>query len=856
MGEVYRAKDPQLGREVALKILLATLAQDPLRLQRFEQEAKAASALNHPGILTVYAFGREQDIVYLATELLEGETLRDRLQAGPVSAKLAADWANQIARALSAAHEKGIIHRDLKPENLFLVRKETLKILDFGLARVERSDESKAVFQDESTVFETSAGTVLGTVGYMAPEQVGGQKADGRTDLFALGVVLYELLTGKNPFRRETPVETLHAILHGEPPDLPENIPLELSRIVMRLLEKSPERRFQSAHDLAFALEGVAGFASSSQIRKGESKTSNPPFLPRVLKLAFLGFGVLGAGFLGLYYGKNSRQPVFSPSVQFEVQPPENALFYGYAETHNIALSPDGETLAFIAESGGTPRLFVRPIHSAQAKALAGTETARSPFWSPDSQTIAFFAGGQLKSIPVQGGLVKGLCELQGTNTGSWGSRGEIIFSQGFGPKDGLFKVPEGGGTAQQIPSAGDLPRWIEFLPDGHRFLYWDRDKDSVEGRLYLGDLDSNQSRELLAVSSQARFAAPHQLLYIQNNILVAHPFDPNKAEFTGDPVPVAANIPHFFNGWSAFSVAGTKAIAYQVLPEARPLVWLDRHGGEIETIGLPGRYLAVRLSPDGLSAVTTLSNPNTTFTDVWVLDLKRGGTTRLSQEPFLEWSPIWSPDSQLIAYTATRPGPQFEVKVRKIEDGSQVYSLDPHPFFLWARSWTNAGIFLDKFDPKTGQDIWQWKVPDLKPTIFMQTEFHESLPSPSPNGKWLAFYTTASGKGEVELVRLDAPGRAIRVSQGARGFLPRWRADSGELFYISASGWMTSISVSGTAMPVLGDPDSLFPLEVSNEDGFDVDANGTRFLVSTTRPNSVLPITITTQWTQHIQKP
>jgi eukaryotic-like serine/threonine-protein kinase len=850
MGEVYRAKDSRLGREVAVKVLPADVASDPERLRRFEQEARAASAIHHPNLLTVFDVGTHDGVAYLVTELLTGESLRELVRKGPLAPKRAVELGTQIAKGLAAAHERGIVHRDLKPENLFLTQDGVAKILDFGLARLDLPERDEAELQNASTVLETSAGTVLGTAGYMAPEQVRGERADARSDLFALGVVLHELLAGANPFRRDSTIESLNAILKDEAPDLADASSASnpgLARIIGRLLEKDPARRFRSAHDLVFALEGLAetpsgagrqplGVAGSAAVRRR--------WLTWLAALALFAAGLA----LGVLLLRVAPREAPRP-VRFEIAPPGAGGFPSNAETHHLALSPDGRTLAYVTREGGRWLIHLRDLDRVEPRPIAGSEGAYSPFWSPDGSTLAFFAGGKLKRVARGGGPVQSICAVQGSNTGAWGRDGVIVFSQNFGPNDGLFRVAAGGGSPERLTTPGDMARWIEFLPDGRRFLYWSRRPDGVTGQNTVMDLVSGETQPLAGVVSLARYAAPGWLVYLRGSTLVAHRFDADSSTLAGEPLPIASGVPFFFTGWGAFSVAGPHALAYQVRPASTALAWYDRHGREIGPIGPAARHLAVRLSPDGTRAAVTRADPDTEFTDIWIVDLGRGGATRLTDEPYLDWSPAWSPDGELVAYTTVAPGPRFTVTVRRVVDGTKVIALPPHASFFWVRGWSRAGAFLDANEPTTGWDLWRWPALDAEPQPLLATEFHETLASPSPDGRWLAFYTGESGGGEIELIRPAAPGRRIRVSRGARGVVPRWRGDGGELFYVSTDSWLTAISVGAGDPPTLGEPTPLFRVDLVGEDSFDVTADGQRFLVAGTPPDSSLAITVALDW-------
>ncbi len=562
MGEVYRARDPKLGRDVAIKVLPATFSADTERLRRFEQEAQAAGALNHPNILSIYDVATHDDSLYVVSELLEGETLRERMDGAALPSRKAIDYALQTASGLAAAHEKGIVHRDLKPENLFITRDGRVKILDFGLAKlIEPKNESAAQTDVPTRIVHTNPGAVMGTAGYMSPEQVRGRAVDHRSDIFAFGAVLYEMLSGNRAFKGESAVEMLNAILKEDPPDISvtnSNVPPALERVVRHCMEKNPEERFQSARDLAFALEAVSGFSGSQTL----AADIVPPPLARLKSRERLAWIIAGVMLLGLlaalpfvisYF---RRAPVESSVVRFPVSLPDNAKFVSDVETHNLSISPDGQRLAFIAESEGQKMLWVRSLDALSAQSLPGTEGAISPFWSPDGRYIAFFAEGKIKKIEAAGGSAQTVCNMpaEGDAVGTWGRDGTILFAKEFtdGNEEGIYRVPAAGGTPTLLVKSTieTFNYWIHFLPDGRHFLFY-KEVEKSEGRgVYVGSIDSAETKLLVQTPSRTRveYAPPGYLLYMRDSTLLAQGFDADNLRLTGEPFAVVERLYYFDN--------------------------------------------------------------------------------------------------------------------------------------------------------------------------------------------------------------------------------------------------------------------------------------------------------------------
>lgn len=604
MGEVYRACDGRLGRDVAVRILPLVFATDPDRLRRFEQEARAAGMLNHPNILAVHDVGVQDGVSYVVSELLEGENLRARLARGPPSK--VSDWGSQIARGLAAAHARNLVHRHLKPENLFITRDGHVKILDFGLAKMmTRAPGPPTKTVGSTRGFDTQPGMVLGTVAYMAPEQARGQAVDHRSDLFALGAVLREMLTGVAVFARATAADTATAILNEEPSSEitasgPMVFPLE--RIARRCLEKRPEERFQSASDLAFALEAVATL-TGSEARHAVRGTSSSPLgvllRPRaaLVALALAAAAVAGA-VVGMRLEVEPRTDV--APVRFTVAPPADLPFYDVP-----ALSPDGRRLALVTrDSAGTRRPWLRALDSDAVQPVPGGEGVSYPFWSPDSQSIGFFADQQLKRVAVAGGPPIVICDAQNGRGGTWNSEGLILFAPGVSSP--ILKVPASGGTPEPAsrldPEREVSHRWPHFLPDGDRFFYLGDAKPGGKATLRVDSLRTPGSLRILDGVTEGQYS-DGLLFFFRRAVLLAQPFDLKRLALSGEPKAVLENILPLNSGRFAFSSSRNGALAFLPLPMWNPmtqLTWFDRRGRSPGTVGQPDRYSRISIAPDG----------------------------------------------------------------------------------------------------------------------------------------------------------------------------------------------------------------------------------------------------------------
>ncbi len=876
MGEVYRARDPRLGRDVAIKVLPTAFSADVDRLHRFELEARAAAALNHPNILAVYDIGTDASAPFIVSELLEGETLRERLHAGPVAVRKAIEQALQIARGLTAAHDKGIVHRDLKPENVFITRDNRAKILDFGLAKLTQDPPTVGPASAMATVpSPTQPGIVLGTVGYMAPEQVRGLPVDHRADLFAFGAILYELLTGHRAFSRDTAPETMAAILNEDPPDLSvasAPIPLALVRIVDRCLEKSPSGRFQTAADLAFALEGLSDGSGASKAVRASTHTHRE-------YRSWLGWGaaaLLLATLAPLAYRHVRERPAVPSPIRFQVPPTVE-----FGGPGNFALSPDGRRLAFVGRgSDGIMRLWIRDMDSLEVRPLPGSEaneTTPPPFWSPDGRFVAWDAGGKLKKLDVSGGPPQTLCDLPSVAVGgSWNRDGDIIVGNIIG---GLLRVRDGGGAATPV-TAPDPSRKEEFhllpsfLPDGRHFVYLRVSPTAPEfSGTYVGTLDAKpeeQSGErLLPYEIGLTYAAavdsgPGRLLFLREGTLMAVPFDETRLALAGDPVPVAERVGSFRDG-GFFSTSANNVLVYRSAETDSQITWFDRQGTVTGRASEPGGFRGVALSPDGNRAVASRTNPqDASRADLWVFDLlQEGRATRLTLGTGIAEYPVWSPDGKRIAFTLGNS--LVRQKLASGEGDEQDLVRSDSAGSIRPTSWSPDGRLLLYAAVSSNTEGWNlWVLPGIeaKPVPFVRTGFNEEEGRFSPDGRWVAYVSNQSGPSEVYVRGFAtdfssgsaSTGGNVLVSRGG-GTSPRWRADGRELFYLAPDGKMTAVEVSAGQEFNVGAPTPLFQTPPGALVG-DVTADGKRFLLVTpVGPSASVPFTVVLNWTAGLKK-
>ena len=891
MGVVYKAEDTKLDRTVALKFLAAHLLNDDEAKARFLREAKAAAALDHPNICTVYEIGEAEGKTFLSMAFIEGEPLEAPIERGPLPLKEALDIGRQIADGLEAAHEKGVVHRDIKPPNVMVDAKGHATIMDFGLARLTEASRL------------TKADQTMGTVAYMSPEQAQGMEVDSRSDIWALGVVLYEMVRGQRPFQGEYDQALLYEIVHEEPEPLTgvrAGVPMELEFIVGKCLAKDPAGRYQSAGDAIVDLRtcaeklksgrsailrtGVVGPArvpvatgESAEVGTQHVTPSMPATVParmggRIWMALAGAFLVTTAVFAWLYFAK---QPARPQPIMFTIDPPEGVTFES-GEYAPPVLSPDGTKLAFVGLTEDGKSLWVRPLDSLDAQRLPGTDGAEFPFWSPDNRYLGFFADGKLKKIDITGGPPQTLCDAPNGRGGAWAEDGQgsglIIFSPMITSL--LHRVSSAGGESTPVTyvseGRGLGHRHPRFLPGG-RFLYIQHEGPGViESSVFLGDLSTarsrtqaNETKPLLQASSRVSYAPPTAshpqgyLVYVLDDTLFAQPFDVESAEFTGERFPIAESVYASRIGGGDFSVSAAGTLSYRTggAESTTEITWFDRQGDKLGTVGEAGHHLGVRLSPDGGRLAVNTVDPQTGNYDIWVRDLRRDAVTRLTFHAAVDRSPVWSPDGTRIAFSSRRDGSGIYEK--SAGGAGQAEALFDMQFggHLW--DWSRDGRYLSYFTLASSIDVFALPMEaERKPIPLAQTEFLEAAGSFSPDGAWIVYYSIETGRREVYVRPFSEDGKFQVSRNGGRS--PMWSTDGKEIFYVSGNKIMaapvqtTSLQDGATfevgVSQVLFEVDRQLPVIVM----FDITADGQRFIIPVpTEEQANLPITIVTNWQQ-----
>jgi serine/threonine protein kinase/WD40 repeat protein len=863
MGEVYRARDTALKRDLAIKVLPNSYTSDPDRSRRFQQEAEATAALNHPNILTIYQVGSDNGTFYIAAELLQGESLRDKLLAGRLTLRSAIEYGVQIARGLAAAHEHEIVHRDLKPENVFITKDGRVKILDFGLAKLTQRTSNVGDMAPTRTL-ATEPGVVMGTVAYMSPEQVQGKTVDHLSDVFSFGQVLYEMLAGRRAFQKPSAVETMTAILTEDPPALAQvapNVPVALQRVVHRCLEKSSEQRFQAASDLGYALEALSDSGGFPMVSAPAAER------PTWQKWILAGAAVaLIAAAIGILIARHRSE---TPPLQMEasILPPPGEGFWANLN-RPAAISPNGASLALIAMRNGHTELWLRRLDASEAQPIAGTEDASYPFWSPDSRHIGFFADGKLKKVDASGGKVAEICQAGMLGLGgAWSSRGVIVFATLASP---LRAVNENGGTPEPISSIpltnGAIGQmWPVFLPDGKHFLFLDWRYPSAgksDNSIWIGSLDGEKARPLPLNSTSVQYASGY-LLFVRNGDLFAQPFNLVKNELTAQAFPVARNVQfESFIQDGAFTVSANGILVYGTAGTGvdSELTWMDRGGRSLSVLGEAGQFETQAISPDGKRVAVSLRFSNLRQ-NVWIYDTDLG--TRVPLEPVDTGNPIysprWSPDGRQVAYRDLGGGSHCTIYIHNSDGSGQAKKvLEASEGAISVEDWSPDGRHLlfchSRFE---GPTYWhdRLRVAPMEGGGKLEFEIDNAANGKfSPDGHWIAYSDDTSH--QVYVTPFPGPGARIAVSSST-GNDPRWRGDGQELFYADKDQTLISVQVRESAADfrVLSSR-PLFKLPLPDNVGFyDVTHDGKRFLINVrTHKQQAAPLTLVTNWTAQLQ--
>jgi Tol biopolymer transport system component len=895
MGEVYRARDTRLGRDVALKVLPEAFASDAERMGRFEREAKVLASLNHPNIASIYGFEESSGVRALVMELVEGQTLAEQISRGIAGqgsgtagaglkagatqargrARLALDEAlviaRQIAEGLEYAHERGIVHRDLKPANVKITPDGVVKILDFGLAKALEGEAAAGNPSSSPTMsrLATQAGILLGTASYMAPEQAKGKAIDRRADIWAFGCVLFEMLTGRHAFDGETVTDVLAAIVMKEPDWslLPGSTSPAIRKLIIRCLKKDAKQRLQAIGEARIAIEEAMSGADAEAPEFGRAPSEAPagrgPRWRRALPCAlFLAVGIALGGAMAISLWRAA--PV-APAVISQVLPPKGEGFAFDGQTAGPpVLSPDGRKLAFAAiSSNGKQQLWVRPLDSATAEPLAGTEGATYPFWSPDSRNLGFFVNGKLERIDTSGGSPLALCDAPNGRGGTWGTDGTILFTPDITRV--IYSVPSTGGTPKLVekmgPQLGGLgtARWPQFLPDGKHFLFYHFSDVGTQSGTYAIALDGGVPKLIVAGKSNAVYAPPGYLLFIRQGTLMAQRFDASKLRLIGEATSVAEEVlQNFIVFRSIFTASDTGVLAYEtggVGTGGFQLTWVDRSGKALAKVGAPGEYYTPRISPDGKKLAVTIRDAS--GDNLWVVDLARDIKTRLTFSN-VDLSGAWSPDGKTIAFESGR-GKLIHLYTKAADGTGRTIPLVRGDANEYDPVWSADGryILYERSEPASPTQTQIWAVPmfgERKPFPVVQSRFSVDQPALSADGKWLAYVSMESGSPEVYVARFGLGGAIGRwqVSAGG-GNWPEWRRDGKELFYFSGDDKIMSAEISVRGSDILiGKVQPLFQANYSGGPGwvYDVSPDGKKFLLITQgSEQAARPLTLVVNW-------
>jgi eukaryotic-like serine/threonine-protein kinase len=863
MGEVYRARDTRLERIVAIKVLPAHLADRAELRERFDREAKTIASLNHPHICTLYDTGHQDDIDFLVMEYLEGETLAQRLQKGGLPIQQVLQYAIEISDALDKAHRKGVTHRDLKPGNIMLTKSGT-KLLDFGLAKLKQ-EVAPAIPDSQLPTMKsaiTGEGTILGTLQYMAPEQVEAKEVDARTDIFAFGAVVYEMATGKRAFEGKTQASLIAKILEIDPPPISSLQPMTppaLDRVVKKCLAKEPEERWQAASDVCDELKWIA--EGGAQVGLAPIATAKGAgSLGRRALILSLGTLLLGAAISGVAIWNLKPAPTQPVTRTVITLPPAQKL----ATSPAVALSPDGTHLAYAAIQGGTPQLYLRAMDSLEVRAIPGAEGADEPFFSPDSQSVGFFAGGKLKKVSVSGGAPQTLSNVALPYGASWGSRGMIAFGPSF--TGVLQQVSEAGGIPQQLSRSenGDVSqRWPEFLPDGKALLFATGPSgfsfSYFNAQVVVESVVTGERRNLIPGGTFPHYASSGHLVYAQGANLMAMPFDAQRLIATGAAVPVVEGV-------LEYGISATGSLVYVpggVQSSQSRLVWVSRSGAE-EPLAAPVHgYRNPRLSPDGRLVSVDIREQGL---QVWLYDLARETLTRLTFEGSANGTPTWTPDGKRIAFQSNKEGP-INLFWQLADGSGGLERLTNSEYLQSPNSWSPDGQLLafTEPNPSSGYGIWVLRMSDRKAQLFLRTSFTQGAPRFSPDGRWLAYVSNESGRYEVYVQPYPGPGGKSQISTEG-GTEPVWNRNGRELFYRNGDKMM-AVDIATQPSFAAGKPRMLFEgpylprtnfSTLATMPNYDVSPDGQRFLmVKSSEQEAAAPtqINVVLNWFEELKQ-
>ena len=863
MGEVYRARDIRLDRTVAIKILPSYLSEKPDAKQRFEREARAISSLQHPNICTLFDIGSQNGTDYLVMEYLEGETLADRLSKGPLPPEQVLKYGSEIAEGLEKAHRSGITHRDLKPGNIMLT-KSGAKLMDFGLAKASPvapvSGLTATLATPEASHPLTAVGTIVGTFQYMSPEQVEGKEADARSDIFALGAVLYEMATGRRAFSGKSHASIVAAIMAAEPQPISTVQPMSppaLDRVVKGCLAKDPDERWQTAHDVKLQLQWIA---------EGGSQAGIPaPVSARRRMSQHVAWGVAAVFFLaglGFAAAWMFRAPNPRRLIRVSVLAPEANSFKPF----DIAISPDGSKLAFATvDAQGKTQLWVRPMGSSSAQPLAGTEGAIQPFWSADSQTLGFFADSKLKRIEGSGGGLQVLADAPLARGGTWSRDGVIVFAPSA--TGGLYRIAASGGSADQVTTLDaskheDSHRWPCFLPDGHHFLYIARSGALATGaaQVYAGSLDAKEKVYVVDSGGRPAYARPGYLLFVRGSNLMAQRFDEGHLRLSGDPTPVTEELGRDYIFEAAYSVSENGIlVAHSGGVSTSVLTWYDRTGKPGNLLGTDN-FNTIRFSPDDHTLAASIYD-NSGGEDIWLFDLARGVRTRFTFGPALSDDPVWSPDGKTIAFDSNRTGGY--ALYQKPSNGTQKeVMIYTDPAIKFTSSWSRDGkyVLFDRIDPQSKGITAIWVLPmfgDHKAYPLISTEFNNTYSQFSPDGRWVAYDSNESGKDEIYAVAFPNATARFQISTSGGGNA-QWRADGKELYYTDPNNKIMAVDIieHGDSLQVEA-PHALWQprLQPVVNPPYAATGDGKRFLANELPLQSTSHLTVILNWDAELKK-